>query len=470
MALVFLMFENRNYFLKKLFIILICLVFPIFILYSQNNTKPDFTFGNASYFNMNSGESVYFGNTEIKLLGIKNQFNRIKVETDTIQCRVSRRTPPVMVNGLRVFVADNFRIKTLAEFPETHGLLNKEAIICVSNANESLLNSFDYIFPVSFNDGFVWSGDEDSYLFSYKIQGAKSRKSCFSEGIDFDMQEARGIEKHWIVATESSTVAWVYEDKYLKNEASVLLQSSSQPDIFYLYSHLYSKRVEVRKGQQLEKGEILGTIWGDNNWGHLTFAVIKSDSVPEPGICAGNIVNVFPHFFGLYFQSSAIYSRNYRKGRLFFGKPNMYNGNQKNATVFEEYMGKGWITGDWNIAEKVETASKGTEGNTRLRKILFDGTVAEAKNPAGWYDYEICVPNNTYRIRTKLGDVELASWQKIAFEKVEVGIFTTEKGQFVWTPERVVKVTDGRLTVRIYIDETNEKVAGISEIVFQQAY
>ena len=464
------MFENRNYSLKKLFIILICLVNPIFILYSQNSTKPDFTFGNASYFNMNSGESVFFGNTEIKLLGIKNQFNRIMVGDDTIQCRVSRRTPPVVFNGLRIFVADNFKIKSLSEFQEAHGLLKKEAIICVSNANEPLLNSFEYIFPVSFNDGFVWSCDEDSYLFSYKNQDKKSRQSCFTEGIDFDMQEARGIEKHWIVAVESSSVIWMFEDKNAKNEVSVLLQSNSQPDIFYLYSHLYSKKVEVRKGQQVEKGEILGTIWGDSNWGHLTFAVIKSDSVPEPGNCAGNIINTFPHFFELYFQSPSVFSRNYRKGRLFFGKPNMYNGNQKNATVFEEYTGKGWITGDWNITEKVETASRGTEGNARLRKVLFEGTVAEAKNPAGFYDYEICVPNNTYRIRAKLGDVELPSWQKIAFEKIDVGIFTTEKGQFAWTPERVVKVTDGRLTVRIYIDETNEKVAGISEIVFQQAY
>lgn len=464
------MFENRNYFLKKLFIILISLVFPVFILYSQNDTKPDFTFGNASYFNMNSGESVFFGNTEIKLLGIKNQFNRLMVGTDTIRCRVSRRTPPVMVNGLRIFVADNLRIKSLSEFSGTHGLLKKDAIVCVSLASQPLLNNHDYIFPVSFNDGFVWSSDEDSYLFSFKNKDTKSQQSCFSEGIDFDMQEARGIEKHWIVAVESSTVVWVFENKNIKNEASVLLQSSTQPDIFYLYSHLYSKKVEVRKGQQVEKGEIMGTIWGDSNWGHLTFAVIKSDSVPEPGNCAGNIINTFPHFFELYFQSSAVYHRNYRKGRLFFGKPNMYNGNQKNATVFEEYTGKGWITGDWNIAEKVETVSKGTEGNARLRKVLFGGTVAEAKNPAGWYDYEICVPNNTYRIRAKLGDVELASWQKIAFEKVDVGTIATEKGQFAWTSERVVKVTDGRLTVRIYIDETNEKVAGISEIVFQQAY
>lgn len=456
--------------MKKIVFILFSLVWYITIIRAQENSIPDFTWGNASYFNLNKGESFFFENKEIKLLRIQNQFNIIKVGNDTIQCRVSRRTPPEVIGKLRIFVADNFRIKASSGVPQTHGLLKKEALICVSSANQPLLNTWDFVFPVSFNDGFVWSCDEDSYLFSFKKQGVNSLRPCFSEGIDFDLQEARGTEKHRIVAIENSTVVWVVEDKDLKNEISVLLESSSQPGIFYLYSHLYNKKIEVKKGQTLEKGDILGTIWGDKNWGHLTFAVIKSDSVPNPQNCAGNIVNGFPNIFELYFQSSAVFSRSYRKGRLFFGKADVYNGNQKNAAVFENYSGKGWITGDWNIAEKVETASKGTEGNARLRKILFQGTVSEAENPVNWFDYDINVPNDAYRIRARLGDVELASWQKIAFENLEVGTFSYGKGQFGWTPERVVKVNDGRLSIRIYVDETNEKVAGISEIVFQKVY
>ncbi|MBW6492371.1 MAG: hypothetical protein K0B15_14405 [Lentimicrobium sp.] len=45
-----------------------------------------------------------------------------------------------------------------------------------------------------------------------------------------------------------------------------------------------------------------------------------------------------------------------------------------------------------------------------------------------------------------------------------------DAGEFNWTGERVVKVYDGTLNVRIYTDTENEKVEGLSEIVFQRAY
>ena len=461
------MFENRTIFLKKHFLILFLLILGVDGLFGQTAMKPDFTWNNASYFNVNKGESVFYENTEIRLLSVSNQFNTIKVGVDTVQCRVSRRTPAITTGGLRIFVADNFRIKAISGSAGAHSLLQKDALICVSSAETPMLNTLDFVFPVSFNDGFVWSCDEDSYLYSFKRQ--LQSQQCVAEGIDFDLHDARGIEKHRIVAVENSTVVWIFEDGKSKNEVSVLLQSNSQPEIFYLYSHLFSKKIEVRKGQTLEKGEILGTIWGDNQWGHLTFSVINSAAIPEPGNCADGIINGFPNLFELYHQTTAGYNKTYRKGRIFFGKPAFYNGNQKNASDFEDYSGKGWITANWNIAEKTETAAKGSEGNVRLGKVLFKGTRAEVKNPVGWYDYEIRVPNNAYRIRVRLGDVEQATWQRVAFENIDAGTFILEKGQMGWTSERVVKVNDERLTIRIYIDESGEKPAGISEIVFQQA-
>jgi hypothetical protein len=53
---------------------------------------------------------------------------------------------------------------------------------------------------------------------------------------------------------------------------------------------------------------------------------------------------------------------------------------------------------------------------------------------------------------------------------VNAGTFPLSDGEQKWTNERIVKVNDGKLTIRIYVDENNEKVAGISEIVFQRAY
>jgi hypothetical protein len=299
----------------------------------------------------------------------------------------------------------------------------------------------------------------------------KSKESGSHAGIDFDLQDARGIEKHWIVAIENSTVVWVediIQDKAGK-EASVLLESESQPGIYYLYNHLNNKNTEVKIGQKLQMGEPIGTIWGDEIWGHLTFSVIKSDSVPIIKNCCDNVVNCFPQIFELYFKQTSTFAKYFSKGRIFFGKACSQNGNQKNASTFEEYSGKGWILGKWNTADKVDFVSKGTEGNVRLRKTLFAGSPAECTNPNNWYDYEINVHNGTYRIRAKVGDIVLPTWQKISFENVEAGILIRGPGEFAWTSEKVVKVKDGNLTIRIFVDEKNEKPAGISEIVFQRA-
>lgn len=439
---------------------------------AQNQSIPDFTWGNASYFNINEGESIFYRNTEIKLLNIENQFNLIKIDIDTFFIKVSTRTLPVSNGKLNLFVAANKNLKAIATNKEIHGLLSKDALICICDAHSPFLNPADYIFPVSFNDGFLWSTEEDSYMFSYINQAERKLKGYETHpGIDFDLQDARGIEKHWILAIENSTVVWV-EDKNQDaagKEACVLLESASQPGIYYLYKHLNSKKLTVRKGQVLEKGDPIGTIWGDENWGNLHFEVIKSNTTPDVDKIDNNIVNCFPQMFELYFKQSAGYARSYTKGRILFGKPRFINGNQKNASTFEDYSGKGWIAEKWNKADKVDFAVKNSDGNVRLGKTLFSGSPAECTNPDNWYDFQINVHNGTYRIRAKVGDVLSQSWQKILFNQIEAGVFNLKEGEFVWTAEKVVKVNDGKLVIRIFVDENNEKPAGLSEIVFQKA-
>lgn len=442
------------------------------VLKAQNLSVPDFTWGNASYFNINTGESIFYENTEIKLLKTENQFNLVKIDKDTFSIKVSKRTLAVSNGKITLYVADNKNLKAIAHDKEIHGLLKKDALICVSKAHLSFLDPVDYIFPVSFNDGFLWSTEEDSYMFSYlnlterKLKGYETHP-----GTDFDLHDARGIEKHWILAIENSTVVWV-EDKnqdVAGKEACVLLESASQPGIYYLYNHLYNKKVVVRKGQVLEKGDPIGTIWGDENWGNLHFAVIKSDTNPSVDKVSNNIVNCFPQMYELYFKQSTGYARSFTKGRILFGKPRIINGNQKNAAPFEVYSGKGWITEKWNKADKVDYAIKNSDGNVRLGKTLFPGSPAECTNPENFYDYQINVHNGTYRIRAKIGDVLSQTWQKIQFNQIEAGVFTLKPGEFAWTAEKVVKVSDGKLIVRIFVDENNEKPAGLSEIVFQKA-
>lgn len=444
----------------------------MFIIHAQENGIPDFTWVNASYFNMNIGESIFFNGTEIKLLNLENHFNQLKIGHDTVWMKVSRRTLPTVLGNLRIFVADNTNVKALDSDNEIHGLLKKDALICVSTDFSPMLD-FNFVFPVSFNDGFMWSAEEDSYMFStIGLAERKSNEASSNTGVDFDLHDARGIKKHWIVAIENSKVIWV-EDKNIDKvgkEACVLLESESQPGIYYLYKHLNQNNVKLKTGGNLEKGEQIGTIWGDEIWGHLTFLVIKSDTIPSYLDSDHNVVNCFPQLFELYFKQTIGFSKSYSKGRIFFGKIRSQNGNQKNASSYELYSGKGWVLGKWNITDKVDWAVKGKDGNVRLWKKLFEGTTAKCTNPNNFYDYEINVKPGVYRIRAKMGDVALPTWQKIDFEGVSAGEFIEEAGQFIWTSEKVVKVNDGKLTVRVFVDENNEKPAGISEIVFQQAY
>ena len=444
-----------------------------FQVFSQNSTA-DFSFGNTFYFNLNKGETITFNEVEIELLETMNHYNHLKIGTDSLWLKVSRRTLPVYAGGIRLFVADNRNVQQLTNDSSTHSLLKKQVLIAVSDAGKRLLNEFDYQFPVSFNDGFLWKAEEDSHLFSYMgstVLNENCRNSSHA-GIDIDLHDARGKEKHLLVAIENSTVIWV-EDKNIDAEnkqACVLLESKSQPGIFYVYQHLYNKKVFVKKGDELLRGEPIGNIWGDEIWGHLHFAIVQSDSIPTYENRFVNLVNFFPQLYELYFQGSYNLNRTFSKGRISFGQRSDVNGNEKNNLAYEPYSGKGWILGNWNTADKLESVANELEANVRLKKTLFEDENAKCANPNSWFDYELNVRNGTYRIRAKVGDIKQMSWQKITFEGVPAATYSLKEGELKWTNERVVKVNDGKLSIRVFVDENNEKIAGLSEIVFQQVY
>lgn len=453
--------------------ILILFLFNTNFVCAQNETVPDFVWGNASFFNINIGESIIFDSTEVKLIDIENHYNHFKIGKDSIWVKVSKRTLPKTIGELRIYVADNKNVKALTNDNEVHGLLKKDVLVCLSAFKEPLLNTVQFGFPISFNDGFLWNVEEDTYQFSYLGPVNQTQGIAISHpGIDIDLHDARGIEKHWLLALENSTVIWINENDNGKagQEASVLLESDSYPGIYYLYQHLYPRNLEVRKGQSLRRGMLIGTAWGDENWGHLHLSVIKSDTVPSYGNRLSNQVNFFPQLYELYHGELFGYSKSFAKGTIHFGRPAWVNGNEKNLLTFENFAGKGWCFGRWNTTDKVNSVSKGEKGNARLQKVLFSGSKAAAKNPVDFYEYEIYVQNGAYRIRAEIGDLFLPTWQKITFEGVDAGTFSIGAGETKWTNERAIKVKDRKLTIRIYVDGKNEKIAGISEIVFQRAY
>ena len=435
---------------------------------AQKNDLPDFSWGNTSYYNLSAGDSVVFNDVTIELLNIEGRFNTIKVGKDTFVLNVAQRSLPVTTGGLAVFVADNSNLKTIGKANIAHGLLKKDVLLGVAKTESSLLNTSDFVFPVTFNHGFIWSGEEDSYLYSL-TKNRKTGEYFPYPGIGINLNDARMRDKHWIAALEDCTVEWIEENSD-NNAVCLLLASSSNPGIYYVYDGMYQKNVEVRKGQKLQKGEIIGTAWGDDIWCYLQLAVVYSEKTPEYRNRYANVLNFFPQLYELYYQHLYNVSRSFSKGKIEFGRLPALNGNIQNASGFEDYLGKGWQFGKWNTANKLEWVAKGDIGNVRLSKTLFSGTKAECTNPQPYFEYSIAVKNGTYRIRAKVGDIEKNSWQKIAFENLEGTTFDLGVGEQKWTSERVVRISDHQLNIRIYVDQENNTVAGLSEIVFQQAY
>lgn len=443
----------------------------LFILFSYSFLKaqtakpgePDCRWGNAMYFNMNAGDSIRFNEKVIRLLEVKSHGCRVKIGNDSLWLTLSRRTLPLVAGNIRIFLADNRNIRAAVQNQATHSLLKKEALICISDFQQPLLDPQQYVFPVSFNDGFVWNTEDANPLFSFQVKTNPSGMKWVEtqDGINFDLTGARGLEKHWLVAMENSTVVWIKPEN--DKAVAVLLQSRSNSKIFYCYRGLYNRTLEVREGQNLLRGELIGTGWGNETRCFVRFSVVYADTIPS-GPENLPVLNFFPQLFERCFNHSLSLSRSFVKGNIKFGK-----NPGSNLLAFEEYSGRGWILGAWNPAARVEAASNGIQANARLNSVMFPGTSIECRNPQEWFDYEINVRNGAYRVRAKVGDAGKASWQKLVFEGVAAGTYSLDKNEFRWSPERIVKVTDGKLTLRFFVEETGSVPAGISEIVFQRA-
>ncbi len=447
----------------------------VFRFFISGNAQPGladpFMWGNATYFNLSIGEKIIYRDSEIELLGIKNHFNHLRVNNDTLWIKVSYRTPATAIGNLLLFVADNRNVAALDGNNAVHGLLKKDALVVVCPVSSPLLDRWTYSFPVSFTDGYIWKNEEDSYMFSYQgAGGLKPGRYSLFPGIGLGMVNARLSGKHAILAMESGRVAWVERGRNDQGQpkASICIESRSSPGIYYLYHNMVDKSVAVNKNQKVEKGDPLGHIWGDGNWEYLRMVVVKSDTMPIPGDSDPNLVNFFPQLLELYYGRQPNSATVFTKGKISFGKPTGQKDNIKNASAFEEYLGTGWELGTWNTADKVEWVSTRQNGNVRLTEKLFEGQPAHCINPHNWYEFTINVKNGIYRIRALVGDIQKSSWQKIEFEGVVAGIYQLDPNQFIWTSEKIVRVTDGKLTTRIWLGGEGQ-VAAISEIVFQQA-
>lgn len=451
--------------MRKLYL-LVLMWFTGVVGYAQSPTAPDFVWGNTGYFNVNNEDTVHLSEVEISFLRSDGLLNYLTINGDSLPLKVARQNPAEVRHGISFFIADNQCLQQLPGGEKVHDILTGEALLAIAGNEMEMLDPEKFVFPVSFSSGFIWRYDQG--LPFYHFHKCPESHSKQTEGLLIDCTPLRNGNEHRIIAMEDCRVVWVHMSGIgAHRNACILLQSNSNQSIFYVYDRLSVKNLQVKRGQQVEAGEFISTPYA----GQLQLAVLYSDTIPAYEQRYRRSFNCFPQLFALYnYPKKYIPNRVFTKGRIRFGSNQPGPGRYQNTSSFENFLGKGWIIDSRNGFGRVELAVKGEVCNARLRKALFASVSASCVQPQPHYDYEICVRNGVYRVRSLVGDAEQDSWQQLEFEGRAAGIHSLKAGEFKWTPERIVKVKDGRLTTRMVLDSLGGKVAGIREVVFQQVY
>lgn len=420
--------------------------------------------GNAHYVDLAVGQAYPLFGRKIQLVAVDNNVCTVSVDGVEARLRMARQERPAVVNGVRIFVADTRPVADLtteANFPQSHAATSRDALLCLSAPAQSLLDPARFTFPVSRNDGYRWTMDENSHMFAYL------RPTRSHEGIDLNLMEARGQEIHTVVAIEDAVVRWIESGNI--PEACLLLQSASRPGIFYLYQHLNRDKVYVQPGQKVTRGQKMAHIWGDGRWGHLHFAVLACREPPPFKDRYQNLLNCFPQLYELWHGTLDVIAAPVSSGEFRFAQEYWRNGNRRRLHAYTDTIGYGWLLGDWCAAGKVEASfpNDGTHPgeSARLRKVMHVQTRSPATNPHDWFDFEVAVVNGFYKVKAEIGDAYTSTWQRIEFEGVDAGIHVLANGEMKWTPEKLVEVEDGRLTLRIHLKD-GQTNAGVRELDF----
>ena len=434
------------------------------------NAQQEISFGNSIYVNLSLGQSIDFNGNNIQLIKCKNGLSYLEINGKEIKLPVAKRTLPVVVDSVRIFIADQKEFKNITSDSSVHALLESEAYICLSDPSKPLLNQNKYAFPISKKDGYTWSMEEDSHMFAYLglAEWISSNYYRSHEGIDLNMHEARGKELHPLIAIENGEVVLVAGTSITKGkDGCIIIKSEANKNIYYVYKHTNPSTHKVREGQFVKKGDMLSYIWGDQAWGHLHFAVVYREEVPEYDNRYENCLNYFPHMYELYHDDLLSQKVSFTKGNFNFGCQRWVDGNSRRLNSYNELLGYGWDIRSWSTSQSVEGVLGVTYGNARLKKTLHKGTKAASENPFNYFDFLVNVENGIYDVTCTIGDYELPCNFILSIENEESEKFSTLKKEFIKVKKNKVKISDGKLTVRIQL-VNEDVVAGIKSLTFEK--
>lgn len=433
---------------------------------SPNPPPPTYAWGNAIYVDLSVGDAFSFLGKDIALLRIENQRAVVRIGATEVRLTRVERALPSVVEGARVFLADNRNVKSLTTDPDVHGLLQRDALLCLSDASKPLLDPARYAFPISREDGYGWSMEEASAIFAYYgIPWSPSKGAGYlrsHEGIDFNLHDGRGIEKHPQVAIEDGVAHWVKVTN--ADEACAAIQSASDPNIYYIYQHLCNRLLRVADGQAVAKGQAIAYNWGDGSWGHLHLAVTHRPTPPTYEDRYTNVLNVFPQMYELWHGDLAPRPRVWTRGRFAFAHPKAQVENKLHLSAYNDINGYGWRIADWCAAGAMQRHPYNS-GSIAFKKTLHAGHPAEARNPEDHYAFEVAVEPGAYAVSAQVGDVLRPTWQRVGFNRADAGLFELAPAQLAWTDEIEIDIPDGRLVLRIALRD-DETYAGISQLHF----
>jgi murein DD-endopeptidase MepM/ murein hydrolase activator NlpD len=448
--------------------ILICFLIPLLQLTGYGQSEESFVkWGNSTYVDLEIGQSTKYMDKTIKLISLDNNWCTVEVDDVRAKLIVARREIPSVINGVRIFISDNKNVEQLAiiqKYPQLHGAMKGDALICLSDPFVPLLDPSKFIFPVDRSDGYLWTKATNSHMWGY-LRPARSH-----EGIDIDMNRARGRVIDAIVAIEDGVIRWKADGE--AHETCLCIESNSNPGVYYIYQHLNRESVRLKSGDTVTRGQFLAYIWGDGRWGHLHFSVSTSDSVPEFNNRYVSVLNCFPQLYELWHGYLDIHTQVRSNGYFTFAKQYWLNGNEQFLNGYDDILGYGWDLGTWCTAYTVERSvldeGQSPDQSAILRKTMHTNTRRPATNPNNYFDFEIAVPNGDYIINAKIGNNYGPTWQEVHFENIEAGVFDLPVPMVIWTGEKRVKVSDGRLTIRIAVKDNNTD-AGCYELYFHLA-
>jgi hypothetical protein len=422
------------------------------------DTDTALTWGNGHYLNLTAGQPIQWQGHQLELQTTTERGIELTIDNTPASLPLCRQALPSTINDIRLFCADtrpaaSLTTDTFTRSRRIHGCLSADALICASSAHVPLLDPDRFCFPISRSNTFHWSMDEASHTWAYL---APNRSH---EGIDIDLSSQAGGEPHVVVAMEASRVVRLQQSR----NGCVILQSTTQPHIYYTYQHMHGPDLQVAMGQVVARGTPLGWAHGDRHWPHLHLSICVGDPNHPPSLNHryNNLLNAFPQLYETYHGDLSPRPVQHSAVDWIMGPTNYWTtGNRLRTNAYSPLLGYGWELGDWCKPNRVPCAADTTpHDGLRLNHSLFPGTPAESHAPDNTpFTFRIDLQPGTYTAQITCGDPLHPTSLELHTNNTIQAHHTIPAGSIHPTPPTILPIHNGIFRLNIPAPTTIQRL------------